>query len=494
MTIVLERETKLPLYIQVKNRITELIHNGTLKANSKLPATRELAASLGISRNVVISAYQELEAEGLISSSIGRGTFVSRSAYAAKHGNTEHQSSKMSYEGLFSTGWAKYFSEAFTSLENLKQLKSDKDFISFDPELADFFFSDINNFKKSLNAALVSSGSALLSSNSPQGFEPLLEYLSEFLSLRGISCGKENILIVNGTQQGLSIVGRLFIDPGDTILLENLTYPGALTIFRSLQTNCIGVPVNNNGINLNILENVLRRRKAKLLYTIPTFHNPLGSILPAEKRDELLQMCRENQVIIIEDDYAHELSFNGRETAPLKARDEGEGVIYMGSFSETLFPGIRLSWIVASSEIIKKLTLIKKSSDLYTNPILQAAVLEYCRKGFLGKLIKKKVLGFKKKSNAMQKAMELYFPQEASWDKPEGGLYQWVDIPSSIDSLALLLNTREKNVIFSPDRFFSVEEWEKSGFRLSFAAADEEQIWEGIKVIGDELKKMIYKR
>ncbi len=504
MILTLNRGNGIPLYVQIKDQLIRLIENRSLKPGSKLPATRELALSLGVSRNVILLAYQELEAMGFISSEIGRGSFVTQNPpFKNLHSNKivpegKDNSAKTNYEGLFSTGWSRYFSETLTNLTNLKNLKTDDRLISFDPDFkepnpTETVFPDINNFKKSINYAFDRYNSALLSSNSPQGFKPLLQYLVEFLSMRGIKCEEANILIVNGIQQGLSLVGRLFIDPGDTVLLENLTYPGALTIFRALQANCIGIPVNHEGLNLEIVASVLKRRRVKLLYTIPTFHNPLGNVLPLEKRLTLLQLCRENQTIIVEDDYAHELGFEKKEIPPLKAWDESEIVIYMGSFSETLFSGIRLSWIVAPREIIKKLILIKKSSDLYTSPILQAAVLEYLRRGFFKKLLKKKVLSLKKRSEAMHRAMEEYFPPEASWKRPKGGLYQWVEISPNIDSLSLFIKSRDRGVIFSPDRFFSVEEWQRNGFRLSFSTANEEEIDRGIKTIGDLMREILNK-
>ncbi len=497
MILTLNKKNGIPLYIQIRDHFIRLIESGILKPGSKLPATRELSVSLGVSRNVVLLAYQELETRGFITSEIGRGSFVTKVHTNFKErdnpGMPKEKNSidRMSYEGFFSTGWSRYFSEALTSLENLKNLKNESGLISFDPAFTGPVFPDLDNFKKSINYAFDRYGSSLLNSDSPQGFKPLLQYLVEFLYMRGIKCDESNILIVNGIQQGLSIVGRLFIDPGDAILLENLTYPGALTIFRALQANCIGIPVNHDGLNLEIMANVLKRKRVKLLYTIPTFHNPLGNVLSTEKRLQLLELCRENQTIILEDDYAHELGFDKKEIPPLKAWDENESVIYMGSFSETLFSGIRLSWIVAPREIIKKLILIKKSSDLYTSPILQAAVLEYLRRGFFKKLIKKKVLSLKKKSELMHKTMEEFFPPEASWKRPSGGVYQWVEIPHSIDSLSLFIKSRDKRVIFSPDRFFCVEEWQRNGFRLSFATVTEDEIFRGIKIIGDLMKQML---
>lgn len=172
----------------------------------------------------------------------------------------------------------------------------------------------------------------------------------------------------------------------------------------------------------------------------------------------------------------------------MKARDTSDGVISMGSFSEIAFPGIRLSWIVAPAAVIERLRLIKQFTDQYTNRLLQGALLEFCQKGLLERLLKRKQLACRHRRDALADALGRFLPEEAHWQKPRGGLYQWVDLPKGIDALNLLLATREKGVVFAPDRIFSVEEWERAGLRLGFAGLDEEKMNRGVRVIGDALK------
>jgi len=309
-----------------------------------------------------------------------------------------------------------------------------------------------------------------------------------FLARRGIQCSDREIMIVNGIQQALSIVGRLFIDPGDTVIMENLSYPAALGVFRSLQASCVGIPLDDDGIRVDLVESVLARRSAKLLYTIPTYQNPTGAVLSLQRRERLLELSRDRQVVIVEDDYVHDLCFDGREVLPLKARDARDGVIYLGSFSEILCPGIRLSWIVAPAAIIDRLLLIKQFTDLYSNRILQGALLEFSQKGLLERYLKRKQAVYRKRRDLVLEAMKAHFPTEATWKKPRGGLFQWVDLPRGTDSLSLLLKTRSQGVLFAPDRVFSVEEWERSGMRLGFAGIDEEKIEKGIRILGNSLK------
>ncbi|MGQ9631025.1 MAG: MocR-like pyridoxine biosynthesis transcription factor PdxR [bacterium] len=493
MILNLDRTVKTPLYIQIRDRISDLIGRGLLPPGSRLPPTRELADSLGVSRNTVVSAYRELEVSGLISSHVGRGAFVCKYLPRGVSSSGGEVKSKMRFEGLFSTSWTRSYAPLASGMEQLSEADDDPDTISLASALPDRDLFPLGEFRDCLQSAMRRYGADLLTSGPPQGFQPLLDYLPAFLARRGIRCEGRDMMIVNGIQQGLSIVGRLFVDPGDTVILENLTYPGALGVFRSLQANCVGIPVDSEGIRVDILENVLKRRSAKLLYTIPTFQNPTGTVLSAERRERLVELCRENQVVIVEDDYAHELIFEGKEALPLKAWDEWDGIIYMGSFSEILFPGIRLSWILAPRPILERLLLIKQSSDLYTNRILQGALLEFCRRGLLEKHLKRKRLVYRGRRDAMLGAMKTHFPKGISWQKPRGGLFQWVDLPSKIDALSLLLKARERGVVFAPDRIFSVEEWERGGFRLGFASVGEEKIEKGIKILGEILREMLAK-
>ncbi|HTP60161.1 MAG TPA: PLP-dependent aminotransferase family protein [Spirochaetia bacterium] len=488
MIVDVDRNDSTPLYLQIKDRLAELIQNGLLAPGARLPSTRELAGSIGVNRNTVINAYQELEVEGLVSSHVGRGTAVRQHLPAALPGSRRSQEEKLRVEPLLSATWRSTYPQLPAGAEQLMEAPPTPDTISFashDPELSLF---PVDDFAGCIQSAMRKYGGDLLAAGPARGFGPLIAFMPGFLARRGIRCNDREVMIVNGIQQALSIVGRLFVDPGDTVIMENLSYPGALGVFRSLQASCVGIPLDDDGIRVDLVEGVLSRRNAKLIYTIPTYHNPTGAVLSAERRERLLALARDRQVMVIEDDYVHDLAFDGREVLPLKARDVHDGVIYLGSFSEILCPGIRLSWIVAPATIIDRLLLIKQFTDLYSNRILQGALLEFCQKGFLDRYLKHKQGVYRKRRDLMLDAMKVYFPAEASWKKPRGGLFQWVDLPRGADALALLLKTRGQGVLFAPDRIFSVEEWERAGLRLGFAGIHEENIEKGIRILGDALK------
>ncbi len=490
MIMDLDRDGSEPLYQQISTHLADLIARGQLGPGARLPSTRELAGSLGVNRNTVVAAYGELEARGLVSSHVGRGTAVSARLPDGTATESLPPQRPLPLEALLSSTWRNSYPHIPAGADQVLGAGEPApiDFASNDPDPSLF---PVDDFAACIQSALRTWGADLLGSGEPEGFPPLLAYLPTWLARRGIRCTEREVMIVSGIQQGLSIVGRLFIDPGDTVLMENLSYPGALGVFRSLQASCIGIPVDNEGIRVDLLESVLARRSAKLLYTMPTYHNPTTAVLSPERRERLIGLCRERGVVIVEDDYVHELGFDGREVLPLKARDAADGVISMGSFSEIAFPGIRLSWIVAPAAIIERLRLIKRFTDQYTNRLLQGALLEFSQKGLLEKLLKRKQVAYRKRRDALAEAMRQSFPDEVRWQKPRGGLFQWVDLPRGIDALSLLLATREKGVVFAPDRIFSVEEWERAGLRLSLAGPDEERMNRGIRVIGDAMKAAV---
>jgi GntR family transcriptional regulator len=484
----LDPRSSTPLYRQIATSISGLIRQGLVAAGSRLPPTRELALAQGVSRNTVVLAYQELEIQGLVSSRVGSGTFVCRDLPGRLPLGASPATPGLSLENRLAGSWTIPHASLLAAMEKMSDPGADGEGLSFASAPPDPDLLPLAEFRQSLSSSFRRFGADLLELGSPAGFAPLLEYLRSYIARRGVICGPRELMVAGGMQQGLSLVARLFLDPGDTVLLENLTYPGALAVFRSLQASCVGIPLDDQGMRTDDLEGVLRRRSAKLLYTIPTFQNPPGSTLPPERRKRVVELCREHGVAIVEDDYAHELVFDGMEALPLKAWDEWGGTIYLGSFSESVFPGIRLCWIVAPEGIIDRLRILKQVSDLSSSPILQGALLEFLRMGHSERLLKRKRRAYRARRDAMAGAMERHFPREVLWVKPPGGLYQWVDLPPTIDAMELLAETRTRGVVFAPDRLFSVEEWRRGGFRLGFGDLTEDKIDEGARIIGESLK------
>jgi DNA-binding transcriptional MocR family regulator len=494
MLFELNKENGIPLYIQIESRITNLIRNGVLKQDEKLPATRELAQQLSVHRNTVVQAYQELEVKGLVYSEVGSGTFVSK--FVQKHFHDSvldglAQKQPISFEGLYASSWTNIEDMTLTSIENaIRQCAHPQDAISFSSVVPDKSLFPLREFQNCTYHAIQKYGVDLLEMGDTQGFRPFLEYLPKFLVRRGLSVRWHDLLVVSGIQQGIDLISRIFLNPGDTVVTEEMTYRGALRIFHALGVNVIGIPMDHNGMRMDILETVLNRHKIKLIYTIPTFQNPTGTIMPIDRRRTLLDLAYRHKTPIIEDQYANELRFDGEEVLPLSALDDKGLVIVLGSFSKILFHGIRLGWIIApSKEVLSKLVYAKKITDWQNNPLIQGAILEFCERGFFDKYLKRKLKILKERREAMFRASQEYFSEDIAFNHPSGGLFEWVELPKQANAYEILMETRKRGVLFTPKRFFAVNSELDNGMRLGFVSLTPERIDEGIRILSEAIRK-----
>ncbi len=499
MLFELNKETGIPLYVQIESRIVDLIQNGILKADEKLPATRELADQLAVHRNTVVQAYQELEVKGLVYSDVGRGTFVNRHAWqASQRVRTEMPApeSPFSFEGLYSGLWSAAEDITITQIENIvRTCQRPNDVISFASVVPDSQIFPLREFQNCTYQAIQHYGVDLLEMGDTQGFRPFLEYLPKFLIRRGMTVHPDDMIVVNGIQQGLDLIGRILINPGDLVITEELTYRGALRVFSTLGASVIGMPVESDGMRMDVLQTVLERQKVKCIYTVPTFQNPTGRVMSLEKRKRLLELAGLYGVPVIEDQYANELRFDGREILPLSVLDRRGLVIAVSSFSKILFHGIRLGWIVSRNpEFVRKLALAKRMTDWQSNYLVQGAILEFCEKGYFDKYLKKKLRILRDRRDAMHASVTRHFPEECSHHWPEGGLFEWVETPPDINAYEVLMETRKQGVLFTPKKFFAVHADVDNGMRLGFVSYPADRIDQGISVLGQTLKHMMVSR
>lgn len=499
MIFELSKDTGIPLYVQIESRIVDLIQKGILKADEKLPATRELADQLAVHRNTVVQAYQELEVKGLVYSDVGRGTFVNRHAWEAtqrvRAGWTVPDGS-FSFDGLYSGLLSSGEDLTITQIENIVRTCSrPEDVISFASVVPDKHIFPLREFQNCTYQAIQRHGVDLLEMGDTQGFRPFLEYLPKFLIRRGMTVQADDVVVVNGIQQGLDLIGRMLINPGDLVLTEELTYRGALRVFSTLGATVIGIPVEEDGMRMDVLQTVLERQKVKFIYTVPTFQNPTGRVMSLEKRKRLLELAALYGVPVVEDQYANELRFDGRDVLPLYVLDHRGIVVAVSSFSKILFHGIRLGWIVSrNTDFVRKLTQAKRMTDWQSNYLVQGAILEFCEKGFFDKYLKKKLRILRDRRDAMFDSVQRHFPEECVFRVPEGGLFEWVETPPEISAYEALLETRKSGVLFTPKKFFAVHADVDNGMRLGFVSYTPDRIDEGIRILGRTLKQMLTTR
>jgi DNA-binding transcriptional MocR family regulator len=482
--VQLNRDTLTPLYTQIVAEIRQMIVNGTLKIGDRLPANRELAKTLGVNRNTVTTAYSELAAEGLITSRIGSGTYISAVPVPADSSRKAHEKepSPMSWESLLSVqsrdNW----------LQEMGSFDTRRDAISLSLALPSADLFPLDDFRRCVDTVLRRQGRVLLQLGTTSGYAPLQEYIAGQLTLSGVRVSPEEVLITNGCQQSLDLIRQILVGPGEEVALENPTYPGALSVFCSSSSKYFSVPVGPQGIDLNVLEDVLSQRRAKLIYVVPSFQNPTGATMNAVSRRRLIGIAERYRVPIVEDDIYRELRYDGPDIAPVKALDEHGLVIYISSFSKVGFPGLRVGWIAAPRIVVDHLNRAKQRSDLHASLLAQAAIYEFAQRGLLARHIKRVKKAYSERRDAMLDSLQKHFPDESSWSRPEGGMSVWVRLPESLNSKQLLIQALESGVTFiSGDHFYSSPP-QQNMMRLSFTLATPQAIEEAVKRLGTLIK------
>jgi len=338
----------------------------------------------------------------------------------------------------------------------------------------------IREFEEACQYVLTHDGVRALQYGTTEGYPPLKQYLVEKMKEYDVPAEQENILLVNGSQQALDLIGKIFINPGDVVLTEGPTYLGAIQAFRAYQARLVTIPLDEEGIQTGKLEEALERHPVKFIYVLPNFHNPAGVTMTLERRLKLVELAARYGVFIVEDDPYGELRFEGQDITPLVVLHK-ENVLYLSTFSKTLSPGIRLGWIVAPSKIIAKLVQAKQGSDLHTSTFVQMVTNDICQRGILRSHVKTIREVYRERRDAMLAAMERHFPPGVTWTRPQGGLFLWVQVPEHIDTTEFLNLALQEKVAFVPGRAFYPDDDGQNAMRLTFATADPERIEEGIK-------------
>lgn len=322
-----------------------------------------------------------------------------------------------------------------------------------------------------------------------RGYAPLLEFLVSLLDARGIRADLEHVLVTTGSQQGLDLVGRVLLDPGDVVLVELPSYTGAITAFRNAQASLVGIPQARDGMSLEALEDITARlqregRRIKFLYVVPNFQNPTGLLFDRATRLGLVDWATRHDLLIVEDDPYGELSFEDgllpEATRPLKADDEFGRVVYLSSFSKTLAPGFRTAFMTAPGPLTMKFETAKQTLDLCTGNLDQHVVYEACRGGLLERQIPRLRQLYRRKRDVMEQALLEHLPGVATWRRPRGGFFLWITLPDGTDTADLLTKAFAQKVIYVAGQPFFVDHSGRNTLRLAFSFVEDERIATGI--------------
>jgi GntR family transcriptional regulator/MocR family aminotransferase len=382
-------------------------------------------------------------------------------------------------------------SETKSSEEESRRTSRPSKLISFASGIGDAHLFPAEDFRKVLQTVMRRDGIAALDYGEPNGHAPLRETITHILASQGLQTQAENVLITAGSQQALSLVSQLLLKPGDVIMVESPTYSGALELFRALGFKVVGVPVDRNGMQVEVLETLLQQHHPKLVYTIPTFHNPTGTCLSSQRRIQLIVLADRYNIPILEDDFVGDLRYEGRAQPALKALDPGGRVIYVSTFSKILMPGLRVGFLVAEGPIYQRLVDFKRVNDLATSTLIQRALEVYVTVGRYQSYLRRSCQLFRKRRDVMLSAIERYLPKEIDLDPPQGGLFIWLQLPEHLSSETLLPLAWEEGMDFSPGGgFFSDGLEGRNWLRLNFVAQAPDQIEEGIQRLGRAMKRL----
>jgi len=480
INIKLDRQSRTPLYFQISGQIINEIKSGALKSGTRLPAERKMAELLGVNRSTVVNAYSELEAGGYVTSHVGRGTEVA------------HQPGGEKTEAF---RWLEVISGQGESLINpyntaISDLLMRRTMISMDSGIAAPELYPWEDLAAICSEILLTEGMAILKHSNPQGLKTLRESLSSLMKARELDVSPENIIVTNGSQQGLDLAARLLLEPGDSIVVEQPTFLGAIDIFRAYGVRLIGVPLDSEGMNMDRLERVLNRVRPKLIYTIPTFQNPTGITMSMPRRKRLLELAARYQVPVLEDDVYGFLNYGSAPPPPLAAMDRWGTVIYLNSMSKIMCCGIRLGWMAVPPDLVRLLSAAKQLTDLHTNNLIQRAADLYCRRG----LLEKHLAGIRElnkiKRDAMLDSLDEYSPEGFSWHCPDGGFYVWATLPENVSAVKLLQEAVERKVSFVAGQVFYSSGEGHNKIRLNFTYAAPDMIRQGIKILCATIREL----
>jgi 2-aminoadipate transaminase len=454
-----------PLYRQLFEQIAERIRSGQLAPGERLPATRELAGQLGLNRTTVSAAYELLETEGLISGQVGRGSFVTGThagrvdwAVLLDRGDAATMPA--------SGGWA-------------------REVISFAVSRPSRDLFPLDDFRESAQAVLSRADLAdILQLGSPAGYEPLRRYLLDEARRQHIAGPGDDLLVTNGCQQAMDLIGRVLVRPGDCVAVEDPVYPGLKHFLAGMGAQLCGVHVGQDGMDPAALERVLERDRPRFVVVTSNFQNPTGATVSIAGRRAILEASRRAGVPVIENDAYGDLRYTGDALPAMKELDTEGGTVLLRSFSKVSFPGLRVGWALGPKTLIDRLRAAKEATDLHTDQLSQAILLEFAESGRLEEHRARVLKAGTERLSATLEACREFLPSGSRWTRPDGGMNVWVRLPEPLDAGELLARAQRAGVAYLPGRFFAVGRMEPGALRLSFAGLAPEEIRRGLRILG----------
>ncbi|KEK14651.1 aminotransferase [Limosilactobacillus reuteri] len=375
------------------------------------------------------------------------------------------------------------------------QAAADPKIISFAGGLPAPELFPVKEMKAAVDKVFEEHGQEAMQYGAAKGVTALREVIQQHVKEKeNVDSELDNVLVTTGSEQALDLVGKAFIDPGDTVLVEQPTYLCALDVFRSYGANFASVEMDEDGMKMDALEEALKANpNTKLIYTVPNFQNPTGRTMTEERRKQLAELAEKYDVYVLEDNPYGEIRFSGQHVPAVKSFDKSGHVFYMSTFSKTLAPGFRLGWLVADKAVVNKLTVLKQSADLHTDNLAQFAVAQFFADNDVDAHVKEISALYGKRKDLMLEGIKKYFPEGVKYTDPEGGMFLWVEVPGVDDTVELFKECLEHDVAFVPGDPFFAGEVQPGAFRLNYSNMKEDQIEVGLKRLGAALTAAVNK-
>jgi len=473
----LDRDSIVPLYRQIYEALRESILAGRLPESTRLPPERSLAEHLEVNRSTVVHAYRELVADGLIEQKVGSG---SRVVPQLRAGQPERAAGVPWWVTL--PPWR--VGEFPTILGELAA-KQEPGRISFVQGVAPDEPSPLSELAKSFSR-VAADPRFILSYGDSEGYEPLREAISQRMKVRGAQTQPKDIIVLTGSTQGIMVVAQSLAEPGDEIIVETPSYPGALQIFQICGLRAIPVPVDEDGMRVDHVEAILRTRRPRFIYTMPSLHNPTNVTMNADRRERLVTIARRAGIPIIEDDPYGELAQHGLTPLVGLAPDY---VVYLSTFSKTIAPSLRVGWLAAPRTIVERLLLRKQALDMATSLYVQAAVRDYLQSGYDSHVAQLRE-ELRLRRETADAAIAQHWPSTLRTSKAGGGFYLWVTMPRELRARPLLDQAERLGASFLFGEAFFANSGGDHHFRLALTAVTREQIPEGIRRIGKAIAQI----
>jgi DNA-binding transcriptional MocR family regulator len=472
LSLGLDRGSIVPIYRQIYERLREQILAGALPEGTRLPPERTLAERLEVNRSTVVHAYRDLAADGLIDQRVGSGSRVA----SLTDGGRPERSAAVPWWVTLPPWRVGQFPAVLGELAAAEH----GDLVAFVQGVPPAEPSPLADLARSF-ARIGGDVNFVLTYGDSEGYGPLREAIATRMRARGCSVDARDVLVLTGSTQGITLVAQSLAEPGDEIVVEAPTYPGALQIFQIAGLRAISVPVDEDGMRVDHVEAILRTRRPRFIYTMPSIHNPTGVTMNADRRDRLVTLAKRHGVPIVEDDPYGELAASP--VSPLVARD-AEYVIYLSSFSKTIAPSLRLGWLVAPRTIYERLLLRKQSYDMASSMYIQAGVRDYLERGYdahvaalRGELAQRRAIA--------HAAIERHWPASMRVPKNGDGYYLWATSPRDTRARALLANAERRGASFLFGEAFFAQSGGDHNFRLALTPVPRAVIEEGIRRIGE---------